>query len=92
YSPTTENFRDYYMSQLTNGFGEDLDKIRKEQNLDSNRLEKPMNMEKKLFQEQQTIASAGFKIIETNEDAITETEGVIGYAAQKDKEVATHPI
>ncbi|CAJ0646880.1 11227_t:CDS:2 [Entrophospora sp. SA101] len=21
YSPTTENFRDYYMSQLTNGFG-----------------------------------------------------------------------
>ncbi|CAJ0750198.1 23383_t:CDS:2, partial [Entrophospora sp. SA101] len=39
YSPTTENFRDYYMSQLTNGFGEDLDKIRKEQNLDSNRLE-----------------------------------------------------
>ncbi|CAJ0752905.1 18604_t:CDS:1, partial [Entrophospora sp. SA101] len=42
--------------------------------------------------EQQTIASAGFKIIETNEDAITETEGVIGYAAQKDKEVATHPI
>ncbi|CAJ0635808.1 11230_t:CDS:2 [Entrophospora sp. SA101] len=46
-----------------------------------------MNMEKKLFQEQQTIASAGFKIIETNEDAITETEGVIGYAAQKDKEI-----
>ncbi|CAH1758764.1 11229_t:CDS:2 [Entrophospora sp. SA101] len=39
YSPTIENLRDYYMSQLTNGFGEDLDKIRKEQNLDSNRLE-----------------------------------------------------
>ncbi|CAG8435158.1 980_t:CDS:2 [Scutellospora calospora] len=32
-------FRDYYMSQITKAFGEDLDKIRKEQNLDSNRLE-----------------------------------------------------
>ncbi|CAH1758765.1 3433_t:CDS:2 [Entrophospora sp. SA101] len=51
-----------------------------------------MNMEKKLFQEQQTIASAGFKIIETNEDAITETEGVIGYAAQKDKEGKFPPL
>ncbi|CAG8584455.1 15043_t:CDS:2 [Dentiscutata heterogama] len=32
-------FRDYYMSQITKAFGEDLDRIRKDQNLDSNRLE-----------------------------------------------------
>ncbi|CAG8635452.1 46470_t:CDS:2 [Gigaspora margarita] len=32
-------FRDHYMSQITKAFGEDLDRIRKDQNLDSNRLE-----------------------------------------------------
>ncbi|CAJ0645069.1 1886_t:CDS:2 [Entrophospora sp. SA101] len=38
------------------------------------------------------IASTSSKIIETTEDTISETKGVIGYAAQKGKEVATHPI
>ncbi|CAJ0745629.1 22126_t:CDS:2 [Entrophospora sp. SA101] len=38
------------------------------------------------------IASKGSKIIETTEDTINETKGVIGYAARKGKEVATHPI
>ncbi|CAG8786030.1 13013_t:CDS:2, partial [Racocetra persica] len=32
-------FRNYYMSQITKAFGEDLDRMRKDQNLDPNRLE-----------------------------------------------------
>ncbi|CAG8491320.1 7697_t:CDS:2 [Ambispora leptoticha] len=36
---TAKNFRDFYMNQVTTAFGEDLDKIRKEENFDHNRLD-----------------------------------------------------
>ncbi|CAG8593030.1 13154_t:CDS:2 [Acaulospora colombiana] len=34
-----KQFRDYYMSQMTKAFGDDLDVIRKESNLDENKIE-----------------------------------------------------
>ncbi|CAG8559115.1 8369_t:CDS:2 [Paraglomus brasilianum] len=34
-----KQFRNYYMTQLTQGFGEDLDKIRKEEGFNQNKLE-----------------------------------------------------
>ncbi|KAG9292890.1 hypothetical protein G9A89_016252 [Geosiphon pyriformis] len=34
-----KNFKSYYLEQLTAAFGEDLDKIRKKENFDTNRLE-----------------------------------------------------
>ncbi|CAG8461971.1 372_t:CDS:2 [Ambispora gerdemannii] len=38
-SEAAKNFRDFYMNQITAAFGEDLDKIRKEENFDHNRLD-----------------------------------------------------